>query len=144
MQRLFWQTRIVLCSKGKWQKHFHWSSRHSCLGKCLVWKVNICEKTVTPHSWTQMLVDPCKNTHCLALLHAGLFGFRGMKNLQRPSWRKWLNFMHRRKRRLKRETKKRWFWLNYPAFINFIGPTLSWNILKIIVSLPKIDFTVTP
>ena len=22
-------------------KHFHWSSRHSCLGNCLIWKINV-------------------------------------------------------------------------------------------------------
>ena len=37
-------------------KHFHWSSRYSCLGNCLVWKVNLCKKTFTLHSWTQMVV----------------------------------------------------------------------------------------
>ena len=37
-------------------KHFHWSSRYSCLGNCLIWKVNLHEKTYTLHSWTQMVV----------------------------------------------------------------------------------------
>ena len=37
-------------------KHFHWFSQHSCLGNCHVWKVNIHEKTVTLHGWTQMVV----------------------------------------------------------------------------------------
>ena len=38
-------------------KHFHWSSRHSCLANCLVWKlINIREKTFTLHGWTQMVV----------------------------------------------------------------------------------------
>jgi len=37
-------------------KHFHWFSRHSCLGNCHIWKVNIREKTVTLHGWTQMVV----------------------------------------------------------------------------------------
>ena len=37
-------------------KHFHWSSRYSCLGNCLVWKVNLREKTFTLHGWTQMEV----------------------------------------------------------------------------------------
>ena len=36
--------------------HFHWSSRHSCLGNCLVWKINMCEKTSTLRGWTQMVV----------------------------------------------------------------------------------------
>ena len=27
-------------------KHFHWSSQYSCLGNCLVWKINMCEKNV--------------------------------------------------------------------------------------------------
>ena len=37
-------------------KHFHWSSRYSCLGNCLVWKINMCEKTFTLHGWSQMVV----------------------------------------------------------------------------------------
>ena len=37
-------------------KHFHWSSLYSCLGNCLVWKVNLREKTFTLHGWTQMVV----------------------------------------------------------------------------------------
>ena len=37
-------------------KHFHWSSGYSCLGNCLVWKVNLREKTFTLHGWTQMVV----------------------------------------------------------------------------------------
>ena len=37
-------------------KHFHWSSRYSCLGNCLVWKVNLREKTFTLHGWMQMVV----------------------------------------------------------------------------------------
>ena len=37
-------------------KHFHWSSRYSCVGNCLIWKVNLREKTLTLHGWTQMVV----------------------------------------------------------------------------------------
>ena len=37
-------------------KHFHWSSRYSCVGNCLIWKVNLREKTFTLHGWTQMVV----------------------------------------------------------------------------------------
>ena len=37
-------------------KHFHWPSRYSCLGNCLVWKINMCGKTFTLHGWTQMAV----------------------------------------------------------------------------------------
>ena len=36
--------------------HFHWSSRHSCLGNCLVWKINMREKTFTLQGWTQMVI----------------------------------------------------------------------------------------
>ena len=36
-------------------KHFHWPSRYSCLGNCLVWKI-MCGKTFTLHGWTQMVV----------------------------------------------------------------------------------------
>ena len=38
-------------------KHFHWFSRNSCLGNCLIWKVNLREKTFTLHGWTQMVVS---------------------------------------------------------------------------------------
>ena len=37
-------------------KHFHWSSRYSCLGNCLVWKIDMCKKTFMLHGWTQMVV----------------------------------------------------------------------------------------
>ena len=50
-------------------KHFHWSSRQSCLGNCLVWKINMCEKTFTLHGWTQMVV----NSHHLARKYARIF-----------------------------------------------------------------------
>ena len=43
-------------SFGLQTKHFHWSSRYGCLGNCLVWKINLREKTFTLHSWTQMVV----------------------------------------------------------------------------------------
>ena len=36
-----WQAFIVSCSK---RNIFIWSSRYSCLGNCLVWKINIGEK----------------------------------------------------------------------------------------------------
>ena len=42
--------------RGLQTKHFHWSSRCSCLGNCLVWKLNMREKTPTLHGWTQMVV----------------------------------------------------------------------------------------
>lgn len=38
-------------------KHFHWSNRHSCLGNCLVWKINMHKKTFTLHGWMQMVVS---------------------------------------------------------------------------------------
>ena len=38
-------------------KHFHWFSRYSCLGNCLIGKVNLREKTFTLHGWTQMVVS---------------------------------------------------------------------------------------
>ena len=50
--------------------HFYWSSRYSCLGNCLVWKVNLREKTFTLHGWTQMVVI-CSYS-CIKYLHLGL------------------------------------------------------------------------
>ena len=37
-------------------KHCHWSSQHSCLGNCLVWKISMGEKTFTLQGWTQMVI----------------------------------------------------------------------------------------
>ena len=47
-------------------KHFHWSSRHSCLGNCHVWKINIRKKTFTLHGRTQMVsINVAANTQHL-------------------------------------------------------------------------------
>ena len=56
-------------------KHFHWSSRHSCLGNCLIWKINMCEKTFTLHGWTQMVVnESCYNMRCLVMFITAVWG----------------------------------------------------------------------
>ena len=47
-----WQTFIVLCFK----RNLFIIDSVGCLGNCLIWKINMREKTFTLHGWTQMII----------------------------------------------------------------------------------------